>query len=132
MAMPIISALFGKANGAGRLRVKALAVVAVCALSLVGLGAVGCAATDPPLPLSPLPLAAHTTVATAGDVATLAVRVAAIPPNLPKYDRGDWRHWVDDDGDCQDARQETLIAEAVGAVRYERADAGRRGDEQRR
>ena len=121
--MPIISALFGRARGAGRLRVKALAVVAACVIGLGGLGAVGCAATDPPLPVSPLPLAAHTTVAAAaGGTNALAVRVATIPPNLPKYDRGDWRHWVDDDGDCQDARQETLIAEAVGAVRYERAD----------
>ncbi len=121
--MPIISALFGRASGAGRLRVKALAVVAVCALSLVGLGAVGCAATDPPLPVSPLPLVAHTTTSAAPDNANnLAVRVATIPPNLPKYDRGDWRHWVDDDGDCQDARQEVLVAESVGAVRYERAD----------
>ena len=120
--MPIISALFGRASGAGRLRVNALAVVAACVIGLGGLGAMACAATDPPLPVSPLPLAAHTTTVAAGDANALVVRVATIPANLPKYDRGDWRHWVDDDGDCQDARQETLIAEAVGVVRYERAD----------
>ena len=114
--------IFGKASGAGRSRGNGLALTAACLLSIIlaGIGA-GCAATDPPLPLSPLPLAAHT-VAAGGDANALVIQVADVPPNLPKYERGDWRHWVDDDGDCQDARQETLIAEAQGAVRYERAD----------
>ena len=123
MAMRVVCALFGKASGAGRLRGNALALIAVCLLnvSLVALS-LGCAATDPPLPISPLPLAAHTAAVAPDSANTLAISVADVPPNLPKYDRGDWRHWVDDDGDCQDARQETLIAEAQGAVRYERAD----------
>ena len=124
MATRVVCALFGKASGAGWSRGNGLALTAACLLSLIlaGIGA-GCAATDPPLPLSPLPLAAHTAaVAGGGDANALVIRVADVPPNLPKYERGDWRHWVDDDGDCQDARQETLIAEAQGAVRYERAD----------
>lgn len=125
MAMRVMRALLGKASGAGRARGNGIALTAVCLVSLVlaGIG-VGCEATDPPLPLSPLPLAAHTAAVAPGavDTNTLAISVADVPPNLPKYERGDWRHWVDDDGDCQDARQETLIAEALGAVRYERAD----------
>ena len=42
-----------------------------------------------------------------------SISVADVPANLPRYYRGDWRHWVDDDEDCQDARHETLIAEAL-------------------
>ena len=50
---------------------------------------------------------------------TLVITVAAIPADIPDYDRGDWKHWVDEDGDCQDARQEVLIAESLVAVTYE-------------
>ena len=49
----------------------------------------------------------------------LVITVAAIPADIPDYDRGDWKHWVDEDGDCQDARQEVLIAESLVAVTYE-------------
>ena len=44
--------------------------------------------------------------------------VRAVPFNLPRYDRDDWRHWVDDDGDCQNARHETLVAESRIAVTF--------------
>ena len=47
------------------------------------------------------------------------ITVAAIPADIPDYDRGDWRHWVDQDGDCQDARQEVLIAESLVTVTFE-------------
>ena len=39
----------------------------------------------------------------------LTLSVANIPDDLPKYDRGDWRHWRDADRDCQNARQEVLV-----------------------
>ena len=37
------------------------------------------------------------------------------------YDCGDWRHWTDEDGDCQDTRQEVLAEESVIPVSYEEA-----------
>ena len=50
---------------------------------------------------------------------TLVITVAAIPGGLPEYDRGDWKHWTDEDGDCQDVRQEVLIAESLEPVTFE-------------
>ena len=38
---------------------------------------------------------------------------------MPEYDRGDWRHWIDEDADCQDARQEVLLEESEVTVTYE-------------
>ena len=55
----------------------------------------------------------------AAPAATLVITVAPIPADIPEYDRGDWKHWVDADGDCQDARQEVLIAESLVSVTFE-------------
>ena len=50
---------------------------------------------------------------------TLVITIAPIPAEIPEYDRSDWRHWTDEDGDCQDARQEVLIAESRDQVTFE-------------
>ena len=44
--------------------------------------------------------------------------VSAVPATLPDYDRNDWKQWTDADRDCQDARNEVLIAESRTAVAY--------------
>ena len=73
--------------------------------------------TATPTPVPTPPTSTPTSAPT--PTTTLIITVAGIPPGLPEYDRGEWRHWVDEDGDCQDARQEVLIAESLVAVTYE-------------
>ena len=48
----------------------------------------------------------------------LRVTVSAVPATLPDYDRHDWKHWTDADGDCQDARNEVLVAESRGTISF--------------
>ena len=52
----------------------------------------------------------------------IPLTIRPIPENIPDYDRGHWRHWVDDDGDCQNARHEVLIAESETPVTFKTAD----------
>ena len=53
-----------------------------------------------------------------GTATVLRVTVSAVPATLPDYDRNDWKQWTDADRDCQDARNEVLIAESRTAVAY--------------
>ena len=44
----------------------------------------------------------------------LAVCVLCIPITADaKYERKEWRHWIDEDKDCRDTRQEVLIRDAL-------------------
>ena len=82
--------------------------------------------TPPPVAAptpTPTPAPAPTATPEEPSVALLSVVVAPVPDAIPDYDRGEWRHWTDEDGDCQDARQEALVAESVSPVVY--TDSGR-------
>ena len=46
------------------------------------------------------------------------LQVAPVAADLPEYNRLEWRHWTDEDDDCQDARQEALIAESATPVTF--------------
>ena len=51
-------------------------------------------------------------------VIELTVIEAGVPADRPAYDRDEWGRWSDADGDCQDTRQEVLIAESLVPVTY--------------
>ena len=79
--------------------------------------AVGLAPTVmPPDPSPEPPRFTHTPVPPSSLV--LTITVPAGPYALPPYYREDWKHWSDLDGDCQDARQEVLIAESLDPVTF--------------
>ena len=75
---------------------------------------------EAPTPTTPVPATATSTpVPTrAAPTPALVITVAPIPADIPDYDRDDWKHWVDEDGDCQDARQEVLITESLVSVSF--------------
>ena len=56
---------------------------------------------------------------TATPATALAIAVAPVPADIAEYNRSQWKHWTDEDGDCQDARQEALISESLVEVTFE-------------
>ncbi len=93
----------------------------------------GSTPTPEPTRTAPPPTPAPTRAATtpvSTPVTALTITVADIPDGIPEYDRDDWKHWTDEDGDCQDARQEVLIVESLEPVEFEtdrqcRVESGR-------
>ena len=68
-----------------------------------------------PTALPPRPTATSTSN---GSTVVLIVTISEVPAVLPDYDRDDWKHWTGADGDCQDARNEVLVAESQTTVSY--------------
>ena len=49
---------------------------------------------------------------------TLVTTVVLADTNCPKYDRKSYRHWIDEDKDCQNAHHEVLIEESLSTVGF--------------
>ena len=83
------------------------------------------AANTPPISPSPIGLATKAPALTtapdskqqSGEL-LLMLKISEIPADLPKYDRDDWKHWTDDDKDCQNTRHEVLIQESLNQVTF--------------
>ena len=46
------------------------------------------------------------------------LEIKEVSTSIPTYDRGDWSHWSDDDGDCQNIRHEVLQDETQEEVTF--------------
>jgi len=51
------------------------------------------------------------------------LKIQELSSDIPEYNRDDWPHWNDSNKDCQDTRQEVLIAESFEDVVYEDSEA---------
>ena len=102
-----------EAAAPGRATATPAAAAAAAATSTTGTGiGVGAGVAADPLTDVPLPAGARAVLEALGGLA-VAPRGSGID-----YDRDDWRHWIDRDGDCQNTRAETLIAESRAPVSF--------------
>ena len=44
--------------------------------------------------------------------------ISEVTTSIPEYNRDDWNHWIDENGDCQNTRHEVLIEESFESVTY--------------
>ena len=79
------------------------------------------ALADPTPTLTPTPIQPTATLPAPGSTGSITVPqlvIKAVPGNLPAYNRGEWKHWIDADGDCQNTRAEVLIEESSVTVGF--------------
>ena len=85
-------------------------------------GAITASVTPTPAPSTETSTPVSTqdlTTSTPTPTTSLTIAVAPIPADISEYSRSQWKHWVDENGDCQDARQEALISESLVEVTFE-------------
>ncbi len=95
----------------------AATVVAVVVIAACGTLDTAPAPTAPPQ-ATPTPQPAVTTETPQAVALVSAIVVAERQSDIPDYDRDDWKHWTDADGDCQNTRQEVLIEESTTSVTF--------------
>jgi len=49
---------------------------------------------------------------------TFTLKISEIAAGILDYDRDDWKHWTDEDSDCQNTRHEVLIEESLKDVSF--------------
>ena len=59
-----------------------------------------------------------TTTTTVSSTSYPQLEIREVSTSIPIYDRDDWSHWSDDDGDCQNIRHEVLQDETFEAVTF--------------
>ncbi len=74
-------------------------------------------AAEPPVP-APITSTPVPSITPSASTIILQLTIATAETSIP-YNRDDWKHWIDADKDCQDARHEVLISESTLAVEFE-------------
>ena len=78
--------------------------------------------TTTQLPSTPTPILTATSIplkqTQETSVLAFQVKISEVTNDLPDYDRDDWKHWIDEDRDCQNTRHEVLITESSKVVTF--------------
>ena len=74
--------------------------------------------TEPTSTPTPLRTEVPNPMTTPEILLAFTITISSPSLGLPAYDRDEWRHWTDEDGDCQNARHEVLIEESLSPVAF--------------
>ena len=68
--------------------------------------------------LVPTTTTTSTTTTTVVSIDYPQLTISEMSSSIPEYDRDEWNHWIDENGDCQNTRHEVLIEESFETVTY--------------
>ena len=75
------------------------------------------------MPVSPTSVAPTPISTVISGASTIILRISVAPDRAQTpYDRSEWKHWIDADGDCQNTRHEVLISESPTTVEFKDSD----------